>query len=381
MSKHAMLTQQRKDPTVKIASSKGFTLFEMILTVAVMAILVATTTPSIYEFIRQRDKQNEEIAQMQVRKALEAYIADNGAAPADMPLTGTTAWFNRLAAYGNLSANEIANDVWGNPRTYIAFNDTSRSIYGTAVSVSYVTLHSLGEDGQAANSEVVNGATVTIPGIAVKIDNNGRRVFNGSSNGSWWKAQTDKAGTFAQVRAADDDQMMRYTNYDDVRQRYEATRQRLEKLTEALETYARTEYAAHVDGCKSVTTLTPTCNSDGTPRAAIYYPKSIAVTATGDSARYVNKGNLYVDEYVDNRLTNPKDRREQMEKLMTELGLPLEYCCSALDMASDSKPRPFYYFSNPRPRLAGGGCGPRRTVDEAKLPARITTTNTSDTCG
>ncbi len=366
---------------MNLKSAKGFTLFEMILTVAIMAILVATTTPQIYEFIRQRDKQNEEVAQLQVRKALEAYIADKGVPPSDNDIT--TPWYEKLAGYTSLSSNEIANDVWGRPRTYIAYLDTSRNIYGTTVSVTYVSLHSMGENGKAQKTETVNGNTVTVSGIAVAND-----AYSGSTSSGatgWWKNMTDRAASFAQIRAVGDDQMMRYTNYEDVLRRYNATRERMDKLSEAIETYARSQYANHVAACASSTTTTATCNSDGTPRMAIYYPRSTARQVTTDNARYVKNGAIDNTVVVNNAATTEDDRREDMEDLMTLLGLPLEYCCSALNNSSDDKPAPFYYFSNPRPRGATA-CGARPGADEAKLPARITTiynvdTSSDRTCG
>ncbi len=366
---------------MKFKSSKGFTLFEMILTVAIMAILVATTTPSIYEFIRQRDKQNEEVAQMQVRKALEAYIADKGVPPSDSDVT--TPWYEQLAGYTSLSSNEIANDVWGRPRTYLAYLDTSRNVYGTTVSVTYVTLHSMGENGQAQRTETVNGSTVTVSGIAVS----GNAYSGSTASGAtgWWKNMTDRAASFAQIRAVGDDQMMRYTNYEDVLRRYNATRERMDKLSEAMETYARSQYANHVAACSSSTSLTATCNADGTPRLAIYYPRSTARQVTADNARYVKNGAIDNTVIVNNAATADADRRKGMEDLMTLLGLPLEYCCSALNNATDNKPAPFFYFSNPRPRGATA-CGSRPGADESKLPARITTiynvdTSAQRTCG
>lgn len=360
---------------MNLTNAKGFTLFEMILTVAIMAILVATTTPSIYEFIRQRDKQNEEVAQMQVRKALEAYIAEKGVPPSDSSTTDP--WYEELAGYTSLSANEIANDVWGRPRMYVAYLDTSRIVYGTTVSVTYATLHSMGENGEAQNSEVVNGVSTSVAGIAVA-----NKAFSGSTAPGWWKnkAITSRIDVFAQLRAVGDDQMMRYTNYEDVLRRYNATRERLDKLSEAMETYARSQYANHVSICAGATPPATVCNTtDKTPLSAIYYPRSQPkVNVPADSGRYVQNGALSTNIVVDNS-EDDETRREHMENLMGILGLPLEYCCSALNNASDKKPAPFFYFTNPRPR-SGTGCGPRPGINAPKLPARITTTYTSSTC-
>ncbi len=386
------MTRTRILPTLR--SNKGFSLIEMVITVAVLAILVGITTPSIYEFIRMRDKQNEEIAQMQVRKALEAYIADVGEAPSD---TSTSPfWYEALAGYTSLSQNEIANDVWDNPRTYIMYRDANRGIYGVSVTVSYVTLHSMGPDGQADNQEDQNGTTVTVNGVALTSAAGGS-VFNGSTAADWWKNKSDPAQAFADVRGADDDVMMRYTNYDDVRIRYQTTSERIRAVGDALETFARTQYAAHISECIAVTTSTTKCTGNGNPNsgipvAAIYYPRSIPISGSSDTARY------YYSEYVPatnfvpstaatvNNTSTDANRREDMIDLMRMLGLPADYCCSALELGTDSKPKPFYYFSNPRVRLASGCSSSRPTGSEPKLPARITTGNFADsssnrTCG
>ena len=364
-----------------LASHKGFTMVEMIITVAVLAILVGVTTPSIYEFIRMRDKQNEEIAQMQVRRALEAYIADVGEAPDD---TATSPfWYEALASYTSLSSDEIANDVWGNPRTYIMYRDANRGIYGVSVTVSYVTLHSMGADGRADNQEDQNGVTVTVNGIALATAA-GSSVFNGSTAADWWKNQADPATAFAQVRGANDDVMMRYTNYDDVRIRYQTTSERLRTIGDALETYSRSQYAAHVSECIPVTLTTTKClggstANSGSPQAAIYYPRALPATGSADTADYYQDGVMVASSAaIVNNADTDEQRREDMVNLMRLLGLPADHCCSALEMGTDDKPKPFYYFSNPRSRTASG-CNARPTALAPKLPARLTTSNFGDT--
>lgn len=381
-----MLKFLTKYCTTKAVSSKasprnrGFTLVEMVVTVAVMAILVGISTPSIFEFMRQRDNQSEEIAMGEVRKALQAYLADTGELPTDTG-TGTNAWFNLLAGYSGLSSNEIANDVWGRPRKYIVYINSDRKLFGNTVNVYYATVHSMGINGKAEETYIdTNGANVTITGLAVTAS-----AFDTSTDTTWWKNlganSVARINAYSALRAGGDDQLMRYTNYAEVLDRYNATVERLDRLTQALETYARSGYAGRVSEC-SVSTPDPLLCANGIPEQTIYYPRSRPISGAAEAASIKYSDNTII---VDNTV-NDTQRRNYMVNLMNRLGLPGEYCCSALENSTlDKLPKPFYYFSNPRART-GTGCAARPAVTDGKLPARITTKNSGDsnsdrTCG
>ncbi|PZP39992.1 MAG: hypothetical protein DI585_02250 [Pseudomonas fluorescens] len=358
---------------MKFASNRGFTLIEMVVTVAVMAILIGLSTPAIYEFMRQRDQQNEEIAQIEIRKAMQAYLADRGILPSDTA-TGTDAWYNQLAGYSSLSSNDIANDVWGRPRSYIVYLNNTRRLFGNTVNVYYATVHSMGLNGLADPSYInQSGASVSIPGLATT-SSAGKLTFAGSTVTTWWKwlgadAQA-KVDAFSALRPGGDDVMTRFTNYGEVLDRYNTTLMRMDKLTAALETYARSGYAERVSFCSTAAKTALLCDN-GVPEYTVYYPKSSNDTT---NTRYSN-GTLNISN-----ATNDVQRRQGMEALMNELGLPAEFCCSALSNGSDDLPLPFYYFSNPRPRTSSG-CGTRPVHGQTHLPARMTTRNDNTTCG
>lgn len=369
-----------KSPSLR--QNRGFTLVEMVVTVAVMAILIGMSTPAIFEFMRQRDRQNEEIAQQQVVKAMQAYLADTGTLPTDTG-TGANSWSTLLAAYTDLSADQIANDVWGRPRSYIVYLNNSRKLFGTTVNVYYATLHSMGTNGVAENTYKDSTGTGTITGLALT-QSGSRTIFAGSTSTDWWKAQgatpDAKVTAFSTMRAGGDDTMTRFTNYSEMLDRYNATVQRLDRLTQALETYARSHYAERVSFCNTAGRTAALCDN-GVPEQTIYYPKAIPVSGGADAAnvQYAN-GTTFV-----NNTKADVDRRTDMQALMNELGLPAEFCCTAMENASDGNPMPLYYFSNPRPRTSTS-CGARPTLVDGKLPARITTKNSGDsnsdrTCG
>lgn len=378
------------NPLSRLRANRGFTLVEMVITVAVMAILVSLSMPAIFEYLRQRDIQQEEISLTEIRKALQAYLAHNATLPSDTD-TGADVWYSKLAGYTNMSESEIANDVFGRPRTYVMYQNSEREMFGNPVSVFYATVHSMGSNAVAEDTYKNNsGGTVAIPGISVS---GGSFDGAGGSSASWWKKQSggsardvaDKiVASFSALRPGGDDHLMRFTNYSEVLDRYNLTVQRLDILTQSLETFARSRYAERVSWCVS-NQNDAKCTS-GIPEKTIYYPRSRPASS---DTEVVNGGsqNVIYDIpntiFVDNSLSDER-RREGMQNLMDELGLPRENCCSALEMAADGKPKPFYYFSNPRPR-SSSGCGNRprttSTENDIKLPARVTTSNSSSTCG
>ncbi len=374
----------------RLRTNKGFTLIEMVITVAVMAILVSLSLPAIFEYLRQRDYQREEIALGEIRKALQAYLAQTGTLPVE-DVSGANAWYKQLAGYTSMAENEIANDVYGRMRTYVRYENTQRSMFGNPVSVFYATVHSMGVNGKAEDSyKNASGSDITISGMSVS--GNAFDAANGGSS-TWWKKQSGATAqaiadnvvtSFSGLRPGGDDHLMRFTNYSEVLDRYNLTIQRLDTLTEALETYSRSRYAERVSWCVA-NPANVNC-TDGVPEKTIYYPRAIPSAANTEVVSGSSRNVLYDDTTaVVNNSSAVTSRRQDMEKLMDLLGLPRENCCSALTMGTDNLPQPFFYFSNPRPRSTSGTCGNRpqvtATSSDQRLPARVTTVNDSNTCG
>ena len=373
----------KKDPSMAtLRSNRGFTLIEMVITVAVLGILVSTSLPSIFDFMRQQDNQKEEIALQEIRKAIEGYLAANGTVPDDND--ATLPWSKALAGYTNLSEKEIDTDTWNRPRMYVMYKNTTRKAFGNKVPVYYITVFSKGSNGMAEN-EYVNdaGGKTTIPGIAIVktvVDSITQSEYAGVTNTNWWKNNSmgvtadekaaAKVDSFAGIRSGGDDHLMRFTNYTNALERYNETVKRLDAVTQALETYARSGYAAKVSECSNNPTPPAEC-TDGTLEKKVYYPYGTA--ANNSYAESQANVNLIYNSttLVVNNNGNTETRRTGMQSLMNILGLPVEYCCSAIDNT------PFYYFSNPRPRSDTGTppCAARPTLNSTKLPARILTTD------
>jgi len=322
----------------------GFTLAETILVVTILAILMAISTPSIFAFMKQRDTQQEQNTLQEVRRALQAYLADKNKLP-DM-----SSWATDLAGYTNLSAEQMQVDQWGRPRAFITLTDPSRNIQEAPVRINYVTILSSGADHIATSA----------PGIAVS-----GKDFAPYGDGGWWANKplnqvTAAVTQFGILAAAGDDQLVKFTDYPEKLDRYQQTLDRMERINNALESHARAKYSEAVMVCAAKPrnadgkTGDVECDTPGLLEKKIYYPNTVDIA-------------------------NDAQRRTDMTNLMRLLGLPDEFCCSALDSSADNKSTPFFFFNNPRPRAVGGGCGVRPGTNDQKLPARITTVNTPDT--
>lgn len=351
----------------------GFTLMEVIIVVSVLAILVGLSFPAVTRYVQSRDIKLEQNRQMEIRNAINAYALDKNIAPTEAN------WVSLLSqGYTNLSQAELANDIWNRPRMLRVYQDTTRSVQGNAVPIMYISIHSEGPDGvaEATSGTAVSGAD-----------------FVSGTNVAWWDDNptlTQRVALFSGLRAGGDDIMTKMTDYTERLAAYELTVQRIDRIMEALTAYAQNRYTAEVERCRGLPvdanglTGDAVCDTAGALERVIYFPRSRAISAAETGAdstwNYLNSNVL-----VDNTATDTV-RRTAMQNLMREIGLPIDYCCSALTMSADELPAPFFYFSNPRQRLTSTTCGARPTATQTKLSPRLVTTNVPDgtagsTCG
>lgn len=373
---------------LRSSKTSGFTLAEIILVVAVMAILVSLSTPPIIEFLKRRDIQNEQNMLVDITKAMKSYLIDRTTLPAVTALgacDGSAApqWATDLSRYSNLSANQIACDVWNRPRAYLMFA-RQEVFLGTTINVYYASVHSSGPDLVADGaSATAGGAADSTPGISVSGNN-----FGATTTGTvWWSRITNddsKLDAFVAMQPADDDQLIRFTDYPDKVEKYNTSLERMERIAQALESYSKTKYNEAVVACGDPC-ATP-------PEDYIFYPRAASAGSPADSASYYHSSltadlNTYNGGAAINNTTTHANRRTAMINLMRMLGLPDEFCCNALETYTPSpgaKPleMPFYYYSNPRPRNSSGTCQSVRPnpATGATLPARLTITSTN-ACG
>jgi prepilin-type N-terminal cleavage/methylation domain-containing protein len=344
---------------------QGFTLAEMVIVIGVLAILVGISTPALFQMMLRQDIQEEEIALQEIRKAIEAYVADRNILPAN-----TADWSAELAGFTSLSQQEIANSIWGHPRTFRMFENNSQ-VQNVAVTITYVTVLSTGPDRTA------NAAT-NLPVSSGQFDTN-------VNNSGWWYKQADPIAAFGAVAPAGDDLIMTYTNYPEKMAQLQETLKRMNRIVGALDAFSKTRYSELVSRCADETrdangdvtgTWATLCNG-GMPERLIYIPRSqtanpMQTPVDADANYYATPGTTAPSAFTTDG--TPTQRASQMQAIMRTLGLSDETCCSAVTGA------PFYLYSNPRQKLAGNTCATSRPDStQMKLPARLTTT--PDACG
>jgi prepilin-type N-terminal cleavage/methylation domain-containing protein len=351
----------------------GFTMMEVVIVVAVLAILVGLSFPAVTRYSQKRDVQLEQNRQIEIRNAVKAYVMDRNVAPTE------NNWVNDLVqGYTNLTQAELTNDIWNRPRVMRVYQDATRRIQGNAVPITYISLHSAGPDGIAA---AVSGTAVT------------GNSFVSGTNIAWWDDNpvlAQRTVLFSGLGAGGDDIMSKMTDYTDRLNAYELTVQRIDRIMDALASYAQNRYTAEVERCRGLPvdgnglTGDAQCDTAGALEKVNYFPRSraISVPETGLAASW---NYLNTNVFVDNTAADTA-RRTAMQNLMREVGLPIDYCCSALTVAADGLPMPFFYFSNPRQRLTSTTCSARPTGTQTKLSPRVVTTHVADgvagsTCG
>jgi type II secretory pathway pseudopilin PulG len=273
----------------------GFTMPEVILIVAVMAILTTLAFPDIVSFFRRQKLEEERQVQNEIRKAMDAYANEN------LELPPAASWNTELAMFSNLSAEGILRDVWGRDRVYTVFAEDKVYREGV-VTFYYASVVSAGEDGVM-------------------------------ESGAW-----NDVTSYSNYQKVGDDIVTKYTDQETKQKRYDETVTRMERIIAALDRYAQAQYNNAV--------LSNEVNYD----TKVFYPPSNVdvVPANGYGASVVADTNAIVGGTV-----NGGDV-DSMKGLMRLLGLPEDHCCNAL--APASSPEAFFYAANPQRVNAGGSC-------------------------
>ncbi len=273
----------------------GFTLPEVILIVAVMAILTTMAFPDIVSFFRRQKVEEEKQVQSEIRKAMEAYSNET------LELPPQASWSDDLAEFTNLSGAGILNDVWGRPRTYTVYSEDKVYREGV-VTFYYATIASPGEDG----------------------------IY---TSGTW-----NDITSYASFDADLNDIVVKFTDQENKQKRYDETVVRLERIIAALDRYAQAQYNNAV------------LNSEPNYDDKVFYPSS-----TADVPPAAGYGNAVAAD-VAAIIGAPVQGGDidSMKGLMRLLGLPEDHCCNALSPAS--APEAFFYAANPQRVNAAGGC-------------------------
>ncbi|MBI1364309.1 MAG: prepilin-type N-terminal cleavage/methylation domain-containing protein [Proteobacteria bacterium] len=284
-----MLLRMTKRP------NKGFTLPEVILMVAVMAILTTMAFPDIVSFFRRQKIEEEKQVQNEIRKAMEAYDNEN------LELPPQASWSQDLSHFTNLADTGIAKDVWGHPRVYTVYSEDKVYREGV-VTFYYASVASNGENN----------------------------VFE---SGTW-----NDVGAYGQYAAQVDDIVTKFTDQETKQKRYDETVTRMERIIAALDRYAQAQYNNAV------------LNNEPNYDTKVFYPPSSADVPPANG--YGNAVAADTSAIVGGAVQGGDI--DSMKGLMRLLGLPEDHCCNAL--APASAPEAFYYAANPQRVNAAGGC-------------------------
>jgi len=320
-----------------MARTEGFTIIEALIVVAVFATVIAMAFPNFTTFFEIQKEKSEEVMLSDIRKTLDIYIK------AQKQLPEEATWAEDLSEYSDYNESQIENDVWGKPRVYkkvsndITFRDAD-------VTVDYAIVYSYGRN--ECYGVGCDAGVDLLPSSAF-----------------------DDASDYQVIEAETGDFLTKYSGYQVMVDSYNTTVERMTKISSALSTYAFSMLDKDIE------------NSVANVENFIYYPPSIV---SGDSTNnYAASVKTDLSSFgTIGYATSDSTRRNSMRILMRILGLPEDYCCSAMELGSDGEPYPFFYYSNPRPRVGTTSCGTRPTgTSRRKLPPRITLDNVGNSCG
>ena len=276
----------------------GFTLVEVIVVVAVLAVVLTIATPDLNRLFAKQDEMTESLRLKKIYNALEVYSKQNK----KLPDEGT--WVNDLVQYSELSKNQIQKDVWGKNREYRRSSSTVNYL-GGEYQVYYAVVHSMGYNGKM-DGEITPTSQAEFMDFDPTKDSSGKRI---------------------------DNQAIKYTDQADKIKLFEETLDRMEKLSIALAKYARVKQITGVQ-------LAPE-RSD----SFIYFPKDGRSSDGGEYfygtiKKTVNPDttlSLTASQSVGKISGNQNDARDLAELL----GLPRYYGENALSG------KPMWYISNP----------------------------------
>lgn len=268
----------------------GFTIVEVIVVVAVLAVVVTMATPDLTRIFAKQSELNETIRLGKIYDSLHVYAQKNKKLPA------SSNWAASLVEFSELSEDQIENDTWGTARRYSVFTKDVSYLGGT-YKVYYAVVTSAGLDR-------TNQAILPVNTTAF-----GQFDFTTNTSGN-----------------SIDDMAIKYTDQLYKLNLLETTLDRMEKLSLALEKYARVKQITGIDKVPD------------TSDSYIYFPKD---ARTGDNGDYLDSSisGISSAEGVETISGNANEAIG----LARLLGLPDDYGTDALTDTT------MWYVSNPGP--------------------------------
>lgn len=342
----------------KLYNNNGFTLFDVIIVGAVIAMLTALTYPTVSEFMVMKSEGEEEQEQLQLLNMMKAMSKAEGV----LPITGDVNVYGaRVRAYGDVPLADIVEDSFGNPRYYIGV-EASERFKDASLNIQYTFIYSTGSDGCWGEREDCAPADILANVQAILGDN-----------------PANYKSRYSNITIPRGDYLTAYTNYKEKLSVYKQTVARLNKLVSALTEYGKLKYyegvAENID--PNFIYFPP---SDG-PDVALFYngARADTINETSETDIYGAGGSdVLLNDDSDVDMDVKMNRRLGMIALTRMLGLPDKYCCNAMSKFTHDGTEyeeAFFYYSNPLARIDPENdlCGPEITaVTDRKLPPRIT---------
>ena len=200
---------------VKLNKLKGFTVPEMIVVMASLAVVVGLSIGDVRDMLDKQTEETERLDLEEIKKAMEIYAEREGKLPTNTSkcdyenklAPNSDIWSKELAKYSKLSADRICFDMMGNPRTYISKSYNKTYFSGTyKYEVYYASVSSDGIDRFKQTSDWT--------------------TFDGVNGFTGYQAQGD-------------DLVVKFTDKDIKTKAYEKTLERISELEKYLERYAR----------------------------------------------------------------------------------------------------------------------------------------------
>ena len=326
-------------------TQRGFTVPEVILIVSALAIVSAMAMPDIAYFMGRQTVEQEKLSLGNIQKALDSYARECRSLPtrtgnpprsecnARSPSATDLDWHEALAAFSNMSASNIEEDVWDNDRLYTHGTDTRTYREGDVV-FHYATVRSVGPDRRDGTST-----------------NNVADDWTAGQQD--WDISGGNVSNYANYTPDGDDLMVKYTDSQWKVEAQDESVERMQRIIDALDRYAQARFneESHAgrDCISEKLFYPPSVSREPVDHSNPNHPDTAAGCDDLDD-RLVDRYGLAVLNDVQNiagsrwlnTQTNDANTREgEMKKLMRVLGLPEDHCCSAITG------KPFYYYSNP----------------------------------
>lgn len=341
----------------------GFTMPEVILVSAIIAILVALMASNLLAFLNDQKEKDEKALMLEIERSAKAFLAQEERIPSDASTMGAD-----FATTGNLSASQIMIDTWGRPRIYASVEKTIPYKYAD-LTVHQFYIVSLGADGCVGDTSICYTES---PDNTSVVSSKISEVYPTSD--------------FEEVETDGDDLIVKVSDVQQRKDLYQKAVDRLETLSEALERYAKIKYYEDV------------ANGVADAENLIYYPPSSAMSLSlfGSNVK-TDTGNalsaLGSSASVLNNTTTITSRLIGMRALTKILNVPESLCCNPMKKSwidSSLQEEPFFYYSYPmiklidNPTIRTSHCDlyPAAVADQLaarKLGARISVEE--DICG